>query len=292
MTRGYANLKVLLVAQISRELKRVFLQIMPEQMRMNLLDRHPNLRKSAPRKLTLQFDRYLGEFTVNIDTRFKVERIMWTGFYEPDLLELLRSWIEPGSVCLDLGANVGAITLAMAQRMKRSSGRVYAFEPAPETFVRLQANLALNPSVALHVIPVQLGVSDKPGVLHWAEEVGNEGNGGLLKGDGVEVEVTTVDRFCAERNIDRVDVVKIDVESMEYEVLCGAVETLRRDHPKLYFETMERSKGLRERNVFQKIEELLRGLDYELFKLDRRRKLVEAHAESFADYTIALVRAA
>lgn len=259
---------------------------------MGLLQRHPNLRKAAPQDLNLRFDGYLGQFTVNIDTRFKVERIMWTGRYEPDLIHLLAQWVRPDSVCFDVGANVGAIMLAMAQRLKGGSGKVHAFEPASQTFARLQANVALNPSVEANIVLVNQGVGEKPCILRWSEEPGNEGNGGLLGTTGTEVLVTTVDRYVSENHISRLDVMKIDVESMEYEVLLGATEAMRRFHPRLYFETMGRSKGLREQGIFRRIEELLCGLGYELFRLDRQRRLVPTHAAAFADYTIALPRPA
>lgn len=278
------------MAQVSREIKRVLLQLLPERTRLGLLQQHPNLRKAAPPNLQLRFDGYLNEFRVNINTRFKVERIMWTGRYEPDLLHLLAQWVRPDFVCFDVGANVGALSLAMAQRMKGGSGQVYSFEPAPETFRRLQANVALNPSVQGHIIPVNLGVSFEPGVLHWSEEAGNEGNGDLLGDSGIDVPVTTVDQFCTEKGLTRLDVMKIDVESMEYEVLRGAVESLRRFQPKLYFETMGRSQGLREQDIFVKIEELLRGLGYDLFRLDSRRELVPTDARHFVDYTVAIPR--
>lgn len=259
---------------------------------MRLLQRYSNLRKAAPTDLKLQFNDYLGEFTVNIDTRFKVERIMWTGRYEPDFLHLLDQWMQPDWVCFDVGGNVGALTLAMAQRLKGGPGQVHTFEPAPETFARLRTNVDLNPSVKGNVVLVNQGVGEKPCVLRWSEEPGNEGNGDLLGITGTKVLVTTVDRYVLENNISRFDIMKIDVESMEYEVLLGATEAMRRFHPRLYFETMGRSKGLRERDIFWRIEKLLRGLGYELFRLDRQRRLVPTQASSFVDYTIALPRPA
>ncbi len=280
------------MAQVARAFKRLSLSLLPRQARIVLLQRYPNLRKAAPTDLKLQFNDYLGEFTVNIDTRFKVERIMWTGHYEPDFLHLLDQWMQPDWVCFDVGGNVGALTLAMAQRLKGGSGKVHTFEPAPETFARLRTNVALNPSVEGNVVLVNQGVGEKPCVLRWSEEPDNEGNGDLLGTTGTEVAVTTVDRYVLDNDISRLDMMKIDVESMEYEVLLGATKAMRRFHPRLYFETMGRSKGLRERDIFLRIEKLLRGLGYELFRLDRQRRLVPTHAASFADYTIALPRPA
>ena len=55
------------MAQVARALKRLSLSLLPRQARMVLLQRYPNLRKAAPTDLKLQFNDYLGEFTVNID---------------------------------------------------------------------------------------------------------------------------------------------------------------------------------------------------------------------------------
>lgn len=268
----------------------MFLQALPAGLRQRVLRTRPNLRKAAPSGMKLQFDEYLGEFSVNIDTRFKVERIMWTGQYESDLLALLQRWVAPEWVCFDVGANVGALTLAMAQRVRGGSGRVHSFEPAPATFARLQRNLALNPSIQSQVSPVNVGVGAQPGTLFWQEEAGNEGNGGLLSTTGVAVPVTTLDQYCAETKIARLDFIKIDVESMEYEVLCGAEATLRQFQPRLYFETMGRSAGVRDADIFRRLEQLLTGLGYDLFQLNRRRELIPTRAEGFSDYTIGIPR--
>ncbi len=278
------------MAQVARGLKRFFLQALPVGTRRRVLQAHPNLRKAAPSGLKLQFNEYLDEFSVNIDTRFKVERIMWTGRYEPDLLALLERWVTAKCVCFDIGANVGALTLAMAQRVRGGSGQVHAFEPAPGNYARLLKNIALNPSVRSQIHPVNRGVGAEPGTLFWQEEKGNEGNGGLLGTSGVSVSVTTLDQYCQEHDIDRLDFVKIDVESMEYEVLCGAAGTLRRCRPRLYFETMGRSAGLRDPDIFRRLEKFLVDLDYDLFRLNRQKELVPTRAEDFGDYTIGIPR--
>ena len=282
------------MAQVSRIIRRAFLQLLPERTRLGLLERHPNFRRAAPPGMQLRFDRFLGEFSVEIDTRFPVERKMWSGTYDDALQRLLRDWIRPDSVCCDIGANVGAITLAMAQNLKGGSGRVYAFEPAPPTFARLRANIALNASVRDRITAVNLGLGEKPGELRWTEEADNPGNGGMLAasaGDGIAVQVTTLDAFSAQHALTRLDAMKIDVESMEYDVFRGGDAVLRKFRPRIFFETMPRSKGLRGADIFDKIEAWLRERGYDLFRPDRHGNLTPTGAAHFGNNTVALPRA-
>lgn len=280
------------MAQVSREVKRILLQMLPASTRKELLQRHPNLRKAAPHDLSFQFSEYLGDLKVNIDTRFKIERIMWTGQFEPELLHLLGQWVGPDSICFDVGGNVGAVTLAMARAQRGGTGQVHTFEPAPANYARLQANVALNPDLAPRVTLVNRGVGRAAGSLRWTEESDNPGNGSLGTDGDIAVPVITLDSYCAERAIPRIDVMKIDVEGMEFDVLSGAAESLRRWKPKLYFETLSRFKTAGGKGNFEKIESLLVGLGYSLYRLDRDRRLVPADARHLADYTIAMAEPA
>ena len=71
------------MAQLSRAIKRAFLQACPPRLRSELLNSCPNLRKAAPEGLCFVYPDYYSGIAVNIDTRYKVERIMWSGRYEP-----------------------------------------------------------------------------------------------------------------------------------------------------------------------------------------------------------------
>jgi protein-L-isoaspartate O-methyltransferase len=62
--------------------------------------------------------------------------------WEPHVMALLERIVQPDFVCLDVGANIGAITLPLARLA--SKGRVYAFEAAPATFDLLKRNIAGN----------------------------------------------------------------------------------------------------------------------------------------------------
>src|SRR5271156_536189 len=163
------------MAQVSRALKTAFLVLCPASLRQHLLQTRPNLRKAAPAGMCFQFSSYLGDVSVHIDTTYRVERHMWTGEYEPPLIRFLQAHNTEGWNCFDVGANVGAVALALAKYVG-SSGKVYAFEPGPPNQQRLHDNFKLNPELLGRTELLECGVADKPGELWWAEERGNPGN--------------------------------------------------------------------------------------------------------------------
>ncbi len=255
---------------------------------MRLLENYPNFRKAAPEGMRFVFPSYLGDISVNIDTRFKVERIMWTGMYEPPLMRWLQAQKLEGWTCLDIGANVGAVTLALAKFVGRS-GQVVSFEPGPPNLARLHANLALNPDLMTRVEVIEAGVASEPGELWWSEEKGNPGNALLGKSGTHRIPVIKIDDFVAERQIPKIDFMKIDVEGMELDVMRGARETLRRFHPTLYFETLPRYTDTGGGPSFTDMFSFLVGeLDYNLYCLDSRGELSQQTPGHHSSYTVAI----
>ncbi len=241
-----------------------------------------------PEGLEFIYDHYLGDVRVNISTRFKVERIMWSDAFEPALIHLLKRTAKPDWIALDVGANVGAVTLALA-RFTSPTGRVYAFEPGPPNLVRLRANLALNPSLAANITVHATGVGEAPGELRWQEEAGNPGNA-MLGADGTHaVPVITLDSFIAKENLPRLDFIKVDVEGMELSVFRGAQQSLKKFRPVIYFETLGRFGDEHGNKNFALIEQLLVGeCGYKLHRLDRSGRLHPVIGSAFADYTVAV----
>ena len=234
------------------------------------------------------FPNYLGDVSVNIDTRFKVERIMWTGVYEAPLVRLLQSQNTAGWNCLDVGANVGAITLALA-KLVGPNGKVYAFEPGPPNLGRLRANLALNSELAARVEVTEAGVGRAPAELFWAEEQGNPGNALLGEAGSHKIKIVTLDNFVRERAISKLDFVKIDVEGMELDVMLGAGDTLRRFHPMLYFETLPRYTETGAGATFADMHNyLVKELGYTLHRIDSQGRLHPQDARQHGGYTVAI----
>ena len=76
------------------------------------------------------------------------------GGFEPAALREYRRVVKPGSVALDIGANIGSHTLRLAQ-IVGPSGRVYSFEPTDYAFQKQQRNLSLNHDLSKRVEAIQ-----------------------------------------------------------------------------------------------------------------------------------------
>jgi FkbM family methyltransferase len=282
--------------QVAREFKKLLLTAIPAAAREHILRTKPNWRKAAPARAEFQFDGYLGDVKVNIDTRYKVERIMWTGSYEPKLQTWVSRRLSAGDTVLDVGANVGAITLGLA-RAVGAGGRVIAIEPGPPNLARLKRNLALNPTLAAQTTVLGVGVSDAPGELAWAEEAANPGNAMLEQSplfaqtmvNKVRVPIMTLDAIAREAQLTRVDFIKIDVEGMELQVLRGAGEVLEKFRPSLFLETLARYSTPDGGGALGEIERLLTPLGYKYFRVDAAGEAHGFSPPNWPDYTLAQV---
>jgi FkbM family methyltransferase len=158
------------------------------------------------------------------------------GLYEPEVMVALSRLLEPDSVVFDIGANIGVFALVMSRLAPR--GRIYAFEPAPETFGYLVRNLEDNGAGNVTADP--RAVYDEGGHLSFefnpafpsASFV--SGAGDLAGGGGVEA--VRLDDYVKEQGIDRVDLIMIDAEGAEPAVLRGAAGTIARHDPALLVE--------------------------------------------------------
>jgi FkbM family methyltransferase len=276
----------------SRRLKRAvfhgLLALVPLRARVGLTRRFfPQLRRYLPHGREITVDGYLGRFRVVLDMTYPVEREMLVNWYEPDAVAVIDALVRDGDTCFDIGANVGALTLAMARRVG-AAGRVYAFEPGPLTYPRLARNIALNPSIRGRVVTLQLGVADKPGTLYWNEEPDNRGNATLLRPSGAPVRVVSIDGHFATEPLQRLTLVKIDVEGMEYEVLAGGRATWFAHQPVIYLETLRDFESARGFPVLERVEALLRDMGYALFRVDEDRRLRAVSAATAAMYTLAV----
>lgn len=129
-----------------------------------------------------------------------------------------------GWTCLDLGANIGAC--ALEWRRTNSTGSIHCFEPHPETFARLRANVELNRATNIQCHQVAVGDASAPLVLH-VRAGHSMGTASALPGsERITVEAVTLDDFASRAGINRIDLCKIDVEGAEEAVLSHGREAL------------------------------------------------------------------
>ncbi|HXG55000.1 MAG TPA: FkbM family methyltransferase [Vicinamibacterales bacterium] len=146
--------------------------------------------------------------------------------WNPDEYAAFRTEIAPGDVVIDVGANLGAYTLLFAQWVG-ATGRVFAFEPAPEAFEGLTSLLAVN-GLSSRVTACRAAVSSSEGQVSFlaaGAEGANRIVGAEWPGDVVMVPATTIDAVCG-RNGVMPRLIKIDAEGAELDVLKGARGTI------------------------------------------------------------------
>lgn len=203
---------------------------------------------------------YCG-YKFNINTTYPMESAIWLcGVYEVTTTKFLRQVLRAGDVFLDIGANCGAVTLVAASAI--ANGKIYAFEPGNTIRSRLQANIDLNPSLK-NVVIVPFGLGLKSGKLLYYEDQNYRGNGALFESQGIPVDVVSLDDWVSQEKIDKIDLIKIDVEGMEYDVMLGGKLTLAKYHPIIYFETLPIFFTNKSYTV-QTIYEFLAGLGYRI----------------------------
>jgi FkbM family methyltransferase len=166
-----------------------------------------------------------------------------TGSWAPKDLALFKTLVAPGDVVLDIGANIGHHTVFFSS-LVGSEGKVIAFEPQLEIFRFASANLALNGCRNTTLMQGCLG--NEVGEVYMApisyEEANNFGALSVASthqpSGGEAVPVWTLDTLVSGGKVDlnRIDFMKIDVQSFELFVLQGAESAIGRFKPKIFLE--------------------------------------------------------
>lgn len=170
-----------------------------------------------------------GRFWVDMASNFGF-RVTSDEGYEPETKALLSSFLRPGMVFVDLGANEGFFSV-VASRLVGTTGKVLAIEPQTRLGPVIRRNLELNN--ATNVTLAQVAVSAEAGVAEFnlAPDT-NSGSSGLTRATRYAnptqaVRTLTLDACLQEHNLSKVDVMKIDIEGYEYEAVLGAKELFR-----------------------------------------------------------------
>lgn len=189
--------------------------------------------------------------------------LYYLGTYEAGVLKVLKMLCGEDSILIDVGANIGAITLSMATIAHK--GKVLAFEPLPGIVDNLRENIKLNKLSNIDVLPIALG--PKSGAVTMRPDLTERGSSTLLKdqhldhtfGKPVSVAVRQLDEFT--KDLPHVDLIKLDVEGYELGVLLGAVKTIEQHKPALILEYDPRSP------LKPKLDIMLKKLPYDIFTL-------------------------
>lgn len=183
-----------------------------------------------------------------IDVRSRTERwTYWTGQYDPEEIALLLRLIPENAVVLDIGANVGFYTVALGGELKRRGGRLYAFEPVPSNFARIERVLALNDLQGVVTVN-RLALGDFEGEIQLHLETANDATTGnavianekVVNEDkmpgNVSAPILPLDLFVERHALPPCQLIKVDIEGAEMLFLKGGRHYLTQSRPIIFGE--------------------------------------------------------
>lgn len=175
-----------------------------------------------------------GGITYDLNLLEVIDRALFMGAWEFETVRFLRKCVRPGDVVIEVGANVGAHTLTLAN-LVRANGVVYAFEPTSYAQGKLRANLALNPQFANRVIIRSELVTNHSG------DAPNLKIRSSFPVDGSQPDevVPSTAMSLDDLDLTQLDFIKIDVDGYDYKVLQGAVSLIKKFKPVILVELCE-----------------------------------------------------
>lgn len=149
-----------------------------------------------------------------------------------ELFELIRQ----DDIIIDIGSNNGSTLVEMGKLANK--GRAIGFEPVPALFERAKTNIALNNFKNIGI--ENLAVSDTQGVLFFELSSNNNSGSTYMSKNSIgkmqEINAIRLDDYVENKEMTKLDLIKIDVEGFEHNVIKGALNSLMKFSPKLYIE--------------------------------------------------------
>jgi FkbM family methyltransferase len=162
------------------------------------------------------------------DTTDLIQRfVYYFGQWEPAISDWLRANLKAGDTVIDVGANVGWYSL-LAARLVGPAGKVVSVEASPTIAKKLAANIGLNPDLAGRITVHQCAAGDHEGEISlYSGAAENSGQTTTVGTAGAKADATVplkpLSTILAGVDLQKVRVIKIDVEGAEASVVAGLV---------------------------------------------------------------------
>src|SRR3990167_1833594 len=202
-----------------------------------------------------------------------LEKLISRKIYREEIAAI-KKLVRAGDIIFDVGANVGFISCFLAKIIGKN-GKVYGFEPVAETFHELKENLAINRLENVLVYRLAIFNEKQSIMMNLFEQKYSSWNSlgkpkfkELSPTRQEEVPTETLDNFCQDNEIERINFLKIDAEGFDKYVLLGAEELLRgKKIEYLSFEISEiplKGSGVKAKEIF----DVLKSCGYQSYKFD------------------------
>ena len=170
--------------------------------------------------------------------------LYFRGYYERGTTKVLQRRVEPNMVVFEVGANIGAHTFKIAQRLARGEGRIFSFEPTEYAFRKLERNHALNGFENIVLERMALSDVNEEKVIHRAsspETLPFQASWDKKTHTAKQISVDRIvfrrlDDYFREKGLQKLDLLKIDTDGYELRVLEGGRQTISRHRPVIIIE--------------------------------------------------------
>lgn len=206
--------------------------------------------------------------------------IIANGIWEPNVEQAILRLIEPGSIVVEVGCNIGYHTLAMAQTVG-DAGHVYGFEANPRLFSLLRWSVDLN-SLLPRTTLFNHAVTDKVGEVRFDYEPIAAGGGHVVtKAHSESTNAFTVKSEPLDRTLTGLrsaDLIRMDAEGCEPLIIAGAVELIGRS-PNLRIVTEWSPIMMRHHSSVANFVALLCGFGFLAWRIDHDSQLLPTPLE-------------
>ncbi|MCI0764731.1 FkbM family methyltransferase [Bacillus sp. TL12] len=199
------------------------------------------------------------------------------GEYEYYIMNLLKTIIDPKSICLDIGANIGLISLALSYLA--NNGKVYSFEPSQKNYSYLVRNIKVNKID--NILPFNLGIYNENANMRFCD-ISDGGGWSFVYNNRESIATPNQDIMCVKlddwikaENVTKIDFIKIDTEGSELKALFGALNTIQLWKPDIIIEfnpiCISRNTGDNPEDVFN----LLKSIYPSVYFINRDSNLIK-----------------
>lgn len=198
-----------------------------------------------------------------------IENVIYErGVYEQATTLFIQQHLKPGDTFVDAGANIGYLSLAAAAVVGKN-GFVHAFEPVKSTYALLKNNAELNEFSQINCHPLGLGSRNEEAVIYSEDQ--NRGGASIVNQRSEQKEIIQICPLDTILEGEKVDLLKVDVEGYEFEVLKGAEQTIRKNHPAIILEYSQQRNNTEANNeMIHWLSNIYEG--YEFFRFEKGKE--------------------
>ena len=178
-------------------------------------------------------NKFCSKFGFEIHGNGFIQSLQKSSFKDDAFIKQKEIAGSNASVIFDVGANVGDISLQYNTIFPKAT--VYAFEPFPDSFNALQQKMDGIKNVVLYQLAIGENEEKKKFYVNYNADtnslleptkIGLSSDKQVANKSEIEVDVATIDKFCAKNNINQIDILKLDIQGGELAALKGAKDML------------------------------------------------------------------